>query len=83
MTCVHFRPNVPATGKLGLAVSSSRIDVCELLLATDPKNEEYRAGLLEKGLKLAHAFACPVASGGRWKVCPYYDKPERRRHRGR
>ena len=48
MTCVHFRPNVPATGKLGLAVSSSRIDVCELLLATDPKNEEYRAGLLEK-----------------------------------
>jgi hypothetical protein len=83
MDCTHFRQNVPNSGQLGPEFTSSRIDMCELLMASEARREEFRAGLLAKGFKLAHALACPVAAGGRWKVCPYYGKPEKRGHRRR
>lgn len=81
MSCVHFQSNVPVSGQLALAVSTARTDVCALLMPTESRREEFRAGLCAKGLKLAHPFACPVAPSGRWKLCPYFDKPARRGHR--
>jgi hypothetical protein len=83
MTCLHFQPNVPNSGQLGPGVSSPRIDVCALLMPSELKRETYREGLLARGFKLAHAFACPVASGGRWKACPFFAKPEKRGRRRR
>lgn len=83
MECVHFRPRLPNSGQLGIEITSTRIDACELLLPAEARREEYHAALLAKGFKLAHALACPVAAGGRWKACPYYVKPEKRGHRRR
>lgn len=83
MTCIHFQSNVPATGELALAVSSPRVDACGLLLPHEPRRGDFRAGLLATGLKQAHPFACPVAAGGRWKLCPFFEKPGRRVHRRR
>jgi hypothetical protein len=83
MTCVHFQSNVPATGELALAVSSPRLDACGLLLPHEARREHYSAGLQAAGLKQAHRFACPVAAGGRWKLCPFFEKPGRRVRRRR
>ena len=81
MDCENYRPNKPLSDQLRVGLSFNRADACVLLLPTDPRHEEYRAALLAKGFKLVPAFACPVGSGGRWKVCPYYSKPARRGHR--
>ena len=81
MDCENFRPNMPLSDQLRVGLPFNRADACVLLLPTCPRHEEYREALQAKGHKLVPAFACPFASGARWKFCPYYGKPARQGHR--